>query len=246
MNERVVLVLADPGIRRLLRRCLCARGYTVVDLAGGSELDQVMKRHTVHVVVLDDLAWCSPFRLQWPQVPLLIISPVAEEREKVRALDLGADDYLTQPFDQEEFLARLRAHRRRARMQAEGVFWTPESEVLRSQDGLMTLDVVRRLVHVGQQVVHLSPQECSLLWVLMLHQGRVVSHQTLLQRVWGSDYADEANYLHVYMSQLRRKVEPEPAHPRYLLTCTRIGYVFQCPDMCAFPPTGREEHVNWR
>ncbi len=124
MNERVVLVLADPGIRRLLRRCLCARGYTVVDLAGGSELDQVMKRHTVHVVVLDDLAWCSPFRLRWPQVPLLIISPLTEEREKVRALDLGADDYLTQPFDQEEFLARLRAHRRRTRMREEGVFWT--------------------------------------------------------------------------------------------------------------------------
>jgi two-component system, OmpR family, KDP operon response regulator KdpE len=230
MHVNVGLVEADPGARRLLRRQLDANGYTVVGLAaGGNELDHMMSRQNIHLLLLDDPALCAHLRLRWPRLPLIIVSTVTEEREIVRALDVGADDYLTRPFDQDEFLARIRAHLRRARMTEEGVFWTPDQEVLRSQDGTMTLDVARRQVHVREQEVRLSSQECALLRLLMLHQGRVVPQRTLLQQVWGPAYTEEANYLRVYMRQLRRKLEPEPAHPRYLHTEPRIGYVFSSP-----------------
>ncbi len=160
-----------------------------------------------------------------PQVPIIVLSAVTEEKQKVRALDLGADDYLTKPFSNDELQARVRACLRRA--QVTEVTSEREPEELCSEDGYLYMNTARRMVRAGENEVRLTPTEFELLRQLMLYAGKVLTHRSLLRAVWGPEYGEEADYLRVYVRQLRLKVEVEPSRPRYILTEPGIGYVFR-------------------
>src|SRR5207302_4404137 len=155
----------------------------------------------------------------WSSAPILVLSAVGEEAEKVAALDAGADDYVTKPFSVEELLARLRAALRRS---------VPEREPV-LEIGELRLDLQKRLVTVGDRAVSLTPTEYELLRLLAEKEGKLLTHPTILQRVWGLAYSRESNYLHVYVSHLRRKIEPDPARPRYILTEPGVGYRLVTP-----------------
>ena len=150
----------------------------------------------------------------WTEAPVIVLSAVGEEREKVAALDAGADDYVTKPFSVDELLARLRAVLRRS---------VPSHEPVIDVGGLR-IDVAERVVTQGGERVKLTPHEFDLLRVLAQHRGKLLTHRMLLREVWGPAYQVEAHYLHVYVSHLRRKIEPDPSSPRYLLTEPGAGY----------------------
>jgi two-component system KDP operon response regulator KdpE len=150
----------------------------------------------------------------WSSVPILVLSAVGEETEKVAALDAGADDYVTKPFGGDELLARLRAALRRS-----GASTLPVVEV-----GELRLDLEKRLVTVGGRAVSLTPIEYDLLRLLAENEGKLLTHPTILREIWGPAYGEESNYLHVYVSHLRRKIEPDPARPRYILNQPGVGY----------------------
>jgi two-component system KDP operon response regulator KdpE len=162
---------------------------------------------------------------KFAQTPIIVLSAVTEEKQKVTALDRGADDYLTKPFSNDELQARVRACLRRAR--AHEITNQREPAVLVSEDEYIYMDSARRQVRVGGQEVRLTPTEFELLRQLMLHAGKVLTHRSLLRAVWGPEYGEEADYLRVYVRQLRLKVESEPSHPKYILTEPGIGYVFR-------------------
>ena len=155
----------------------------------------------------------------WSDAPILLVSAVGDEEEKVAALDAGADDYVTKPFAIAELLARLRAALRRV-----GPAGEPVIEV-----GALRIDLERSLVTVDGEPVHLTPREFKILRLLGQNEGKLLTHRTILREVWGPAYGDESNYLHVYLSQLRRKIEPDPASPRYLLTEAGAGYRLVAP-----------------
>jgi two-component system KDP operon response regulator KdpE len=229
MKMKVVALDADPSMQHLLRRLLTREHYEVVSIGQSVSVMEIILQQKPHLLLLDTPDLCPQIRQQWPYVPVIVLSAVAEEQQKVRALDLGADDYVTKPFDSEELLARVRAHLRRAQMQAAGTSHPSEPEVFTSDDGNISLDVARRLVRVGGQPVQLTPTEFELLRQLMLHEGKVLTHRMLLRNIWGPEYGEESDYLRVYIRQLRCKVEEEPAHPHYILTEPRVGYKFQPP-----------------
>jgi two-component system KDP operon response regulator KdpE len=166
---------------------------------------------------------------KWAQTPIIILSARTEEKQKVQALDLGADDYLTKPFSSEELLARVRACLRRATALTASSTNADHSQrplVLSSYDGYITMDIDRRQVRAGNQDVRLTPTEFELLYQLMRHAGKVLTHRILLRSVWGPEYGEEADYLRVYVRQLRLKVERDPSRPRYILTEPGVGYFF--------------------
>jgi two-component system, OmpR family, KDP operon response regulator KdpE len=158
---------------------------------------------------------CRELR-QWTQAPVLILSAVGEEREKVAALDAGADDYVTKPFGVDELLARLRATLRRAAPTGEPVI----------EIGDLRIDLEKRAVFRDGELLQLTPHEFSLLRLFALNEGKLLTHQTILREVWGAAYQKESHYLHVYVSQLRRKIEPDPSRPSHLLTEPGAGYRF--------------------
>jgi two-component system KDP operon response regulator KdpE len=158
----------------------------------------------------------------WSQVPIIVLSAHAEERDKVQALDAGADDYLTKPFGMEELLARVRAALRRATAQA------GDDPIL--DFGTLKIDLTAHVVTVNAEEIRLTPTEYELLRVLATNAGKVMTHQMLLTRVWGPASEDSTNYLRVYINQLRRKIELDSSRPRYLLTDPGIGYRFRSPD----------------
>ncbi len=229
MTAAHILVIDDElPIRRLLRSSLSERGYRVTAVATGDEgIDAAATDPPAAVVLdlglpdMDGLEVCRELR-QWSDVPILILSARYDEMEKVRALDLGADDYLTKPFGTQEFLARIRvALRRMERRQA-----TPALIAA----GDLCIDLARRQVTCGGADVRLTPTEYALLTALATNAGRVLTYQWLLQHAWGSGYEDNVQNLHVFISQLRRKIEPQPARPRYILTEPGIGYRFSTAD----------------
>ena len=167
---------------------------------------------------MSGLEVCRELR-EWSPAPILVLSARTSEQEKVAALDLGADDYVTKPFGVAEVLARIRAALRRAG----GI--GPGEPVFTA--GALRIDFGRRLVTVGESEVHLTPTEYSLLKLLASNPDRVLTHGMLLRSVWGSEYGDEAHYLRVFIRQLRQKIEPEPSRPRYLLTEPGVGYRFR-------------------
>jgi two-component system, OmpR family, KDP operon response regulator KdpE len=150
----------------------------------------------------------------WSTVPVIVLSVVGDESEKVEALDAGADDYVTKPFGIDELLARLRAAMRRVDTAAEPVL----------DVGELRVDLEKRAVWFAGEPVQLTPHEFELLRLLALNEGKLLTHATILREVWGRAYADESHYLHVYVSQLRRKLEPDPSRPRYILTVPGAGY----------------------
>lgn len=232
-GKRILVVDDEPSIQRILRRNLTMSGYEVLIAADGNQAVEMVQLHQPDLVLLDlclpgdlnGLDVCVRVRQLSPQLPIIVLSAVAEERQKVEALDLGADDYLTKPFSNDELQARVRVCLRR--VQTVETTSENEPEELRSDDGYLYMNVVRRMVRAGESEVRLTPTEFELLRQLMRYAGRVLTHRSLLRAVWGPEYGEEADYLRVYVRQLRRKVEVEPSRPRYILTEPGIGYVFR-------------------
>ncbi len=225
MSGRRVLVVDDePQIRRALRVGLTGHGYEVDLAASGEEALDLLAVAPPDVVILDlmlpglsGLEVCRQLR-EWSQVPVIVLSAKGEEHDKVEALDLGADDYLTKPFGMDELLARIRAALRRAAGE-------PASPVLES--GELKLDQARRLVTSREREIHLTPTEYEMLRYLMANAGKVVTHRALLRTVWGPGYEGASQTLRVFIAQLRRKIEPDPARPSYIRTEPGVGYRFR-------------------
>jgi two-component system, OmpR family, KDP operon response regulator KdpE len=219
---RVLVIDDEPQIRRFLRTSLSAHGYHVIEAACGKEAIVKMTTERPDIVILDlglpDMDGLDIIRRvrEWSTIPVIVLSVRGREDEKIAVLDGGADDYVTKPFNMGELLARIRAALRR-RLQAE-----VEEPVFRSAG--LTVDLVRRVVLVDDGEVKLTPKEYDLLRVLVIHAGKVVTHQHLLREVWGPASVYETHYLRVYIGQLRQKIEPDPAQPRYILTEPGVGY----------------------
>jgi two-component system, OmpR family, KDP operon response regulator KdpE len=221
-GQRVLVVDDEPHILRALETTLRGAGYDVDTAATGESALTQAAVHPPDAVILDLVLpgksgadVCRELR-QWTQAPVLILSAVGEEREKVAALDAGADDYVTKPFGVDELLARLRASLRRASASGEPVI----------EIGDLRIDLEKRAVFRDGELLQLTPHEFSLLRLFALNEGKLLTHQTILREVWGAAYQKESHYLHVYVSQLRRKIEPDPSRPSHLLTEPGAGYRF--------------------
>ena len=233
-GKRILVVDDESSIQRILKRNLTMSGYEVLVAGDGKQAVEVARLHQPDLILLDlwlpgeidGLGVCMRVR-QWTQTPIIILSARTEEKQKVQALDLGADDYLTKPFSNEELQARVRACLRRAAGVVEAESLGPRPELLVSEDGLISIDVMRRHVVVNGIEIKLTPTEFQLLLQLMLHAGKVMTHRNILRTVWGPEYGEEADYLRVYIRQLRRKIELEPSQPRYIITEPGVGYVFR-------------------
>ncbi|HUZ16486.1 MAG TPA: response regulator transcription factor [Gaiellaceae bacterium] len=220
MSARVLVVDDEPQILRALRTSLRGAGYEVETAETAEQALTLLAANPPDAVVLDlvlpdasGIEVCRELRT-WSSAPVIVLSVVGDETEKVAALDAGADDYVTKPFGIEELLARLRAALRRVDAPAEPVVVIGE----------LRIDLEKRAVSVGGKPVQLTPHEFSLLRVLARNPGKLLTHTMLLREVWGRGYGEESHYLHVYVSQLRRKLEPDPARPRYILTEPGAGY----------------------
>jgi two-component system, OmpR family, KDP operon response regulator KdpE len=220
----VVLIEDESEIRRFLRATLLDHGYRLFEGATGEEGLREAEVRQPDIIVLDlglpDMDGLEAIRRlrEWTAVPIIVLSARGQDRHKVAALDGGADDYVSKPFSVEELLARMRVSLRHAertvREVGEPIF----------QSGELQVNVTERRVLVSGQEVHLTPIEYRLLTTLVRHAGKVATHRQLLKEVWGRPYGEQPHYLHVYMAQLRRKIEARPAQPRYLLTEPGVGY----------------------
>jgi two-component system KDP operon response regulator KdpE len=217
---RVLVVDDEPQILRALQMSLRGAGYEVDTATTGAQALTAAAVDPPDAVILDlvlpdgrGTEVCRELRT-WTSVPVIILSVVGDEAEKVAALDAGADDYVTKPFGVDELLARLRAALRRVDGESE-----PVREV-----GELRVDIAGREVTFGGRSVQLTPHEFTFLSLLVRNEGKLLTHKAILEEVWGHAYADESHYLHVYVSQLRRKLEPDPARPRYILTEPGVGY----------------------
>ena len=223
--HRILVVDDEPQILRALRTNLRGAGYDVVTAETAEAALAEAAMRAPDAVILDLLLpdargtdVCRELR-RWSTVPIIVLSAVGDEKEKVAALDAGADDYLTKPFGIDELLARLRAALRRVAQPAE-----PVVEI-----GDLRVDLERRAAFVGGEPVQLTPHEYGMLALFARNPGKLLTHRTILQEVWGPGYGEESHYLHVYVSQLRRKIETDPTRPRYLITEPGAGYRFVDP-----------------
>jgi two-component system KDP operon response regulator KdpE len=217
---RVLVVDDEPQFLRALQTNLRGAGYEVVTATTAQEALSSAALQPSEAIILDLLLpdgrgtdVCRELR-RWTDAPIILVSAVGDEAEKIAALDAGADDYVTKPFAIGELLARLRAALRRARPPGE-----PRLEI-----GELVIDLDKRSVQVAGAPIHLTPHEFELLRVLAQNEGRLLTHKTILREVWGPAYQQESSYLHVFVSQLRRKLESDPARPRYILTEPGAGY----------------------
>lgn len=230
MSAGKILVVDDePQIRRVMRVTLTGRGYEIIDARSGEQALAVFREHLPDLVLLDlnmpgigGLETCRQLRAG-SEVPIIILTVRNTEEEKVQALDAGADDYITKPFGMQELLARIRAALRRAPA-------APGAGPRRFSAGDLEIDFEARDVRLRGKPVRLTPKEFQLLRHLITHMGKPVSHRELLQSVWGPDYGDESDYLRVHITHLRKKIEPDPARPQYILTEPWVGYRFSLPD----------------
>ena len=227
MEHKHILVVDDePQITRVLRTSLSSHGYDIRVANDGETALEIMKDWSPDLVItdlampnMDGLELCRRLRTK-TQIPIIVLSVRGEERTKVKALDAGADDYVTKPFGMEELLARIRAALRH-QLQAQG-----ERPIFKLGD--LSVDLVRRIVRIGGEDVKLSPKEYELLRLLIQHAGKVLTHKFLLKELWSTSI--DPQYLRVYVRQLRNKIEPNPARPQYILTETGIGYRLKAPD----------------
>jgi two-component system KDP operon response regulator KdpE len=224
---RVLVIDDEPPIRKLLRVGLSAHGYQIVEASNGKMALNLLSEQTPDLVILDlglpDMQGhelLRTMRARNDSVPIVVLSSRDDETGKVQALDSGADDYVTKPFGMDELLARMRAALRH-QLQLHG-----ERPIFRVGD--LSVDLVRRIVKVGDKEIKLSPKEYELLRVLVQHAGKVLTHRYLLSQLW-SDLTD-AQYLRVYVRQLRQKIEADPERPQYILTETGVGYRLRAPD----------------
>ena len=228
-GARILVVDDEIEIVRALQRSLVAHGFEVFTAGSGEEALEEIASHRPDLMLLDlglpgmsGLEVCKKVREQ-SNLPIIILSVKDAERDKVQALDLGADDYVSKPFGMNEVLARIRvALRHAAQVQSgtEPIFIA----------GPLKVDFGQRLVQVNGKEVKLTPTEYDLLKVLIKNNGKIMTRRMLLSQVWGTAYGAESHYLHVYVGQLRRKIEPDPAHPRFILTVSGVGYRFHGDD----------------
>ena len=231
MNQslRILVVDDEPQIARVLRRSLAARGYEVQVAIEGEEALEIFNAWAPDLIITDlsmpnmgGLELCRRVRAA-SQAPIIVLSAWGEERAKVETLDAGADDYVTKPFGIDELLARVRATLRRAPA-------TADQQVKVLQVGDFLADLESRSVKVHGVETHLTPKEYELLVYLIRHPNKALTHRALLCAVWGDDYIEQTEYLRVFIGQLRKKIEPDPAKPRYILTEPWIGYRFNTED----------------
>jgi two-component system KDP operon response regulator KdpE len=237
--KRILLAEDEAVLRDFVNRNLRARGFTVLEASNGLEALAVFEREDPHLLILDimmprmdGLEVCRRVR-EYSSVPIIVLTALDTESDKVAALDLGADDYLTKPFGVEELLARVRAVLRRT--QGERQATTAMSPNGIRQFGDLEIDADGHIVRLRGSEVRLSPTEFALLKELAFNAGKVLTHRMLLQSVWGPEYGEESEYLRVYINRLRHKLEADPANPRYLLTEPAVGYRFASPKN-EYPP----------
>jgi two-component system KDP operon response regulator KdpE len=228
---RVLVIDDEPEIRRAIQAGLAAAALVVEWAPTGAQGLELVARWHPDVVILDlflpDMDGLEVLRQlrQWSTVPIIVLSVRASDQDKITALELGADDYLTKPFSMGELLARIRvAFRHTAQLAGSA------SNAVLFRTGELVIDFERRQVTVEGAVVHLTHTQYEVLKYLAMNAGRVVTHRTLLRAVWGPQYEQNAHYLRIFIGQLRRKIEPDPSHPRYLLTDPGIGYRLQHAD----------------
>ncbi|MBS1855059.1 MAG: response regulator transcription factor [Acidobacteria bacterium] len=222
---RILVVDDEPQIRRVMRMTLGGQGYEIVEARSGEEALQRFRDELPDLVLLDlnmpgmgGLETCRQLRSN-SETPIIVLTVRNTEDEKVQALDAGADDYVTKPFGMKELLARIRAALRRAPS-------APGAGPQTFKSDFLEVDFERRAVQAGGRAVRLTPKEFELLRYLIAHRGHPVPHRELLQAVWGPDYGDQTDYLRVFITTLRKKIEPEPSSPRYVLTEPWVGYRF--------------------
>jgi len=222
-KSRVLVVDDEPQITRVLRTVLTSQGYQVqtategeTALANFSEWRPELVITDLYMPHMDGIELCKRIR-SLSNVPIIVLSVKGEERAKVEALDSGADDYVTKPFGTDELLARVRAALRRG---------TTDTDVDVFEVGDFKVDLGSRRVHAGGQEVRLTPKEFDLFVYMARHPNRVITHRTLLEAVWGEASQEQPEYLRVFMGQLRKKLEPDPSNPRYLVTEPWVGYRF--------------------
>ena len=228
---RILVVDDEPQIRRVMRAALSATGYEVSDARSGEEAVEKLGDERFDLILLDvnlpgmsGMDACRVIRRETlvPDVPIIMLTVRNAEKDIVEALDAGADDYVVKPFGTPELLARIRAALRRAPLPQDSA---PQRISLKDVE----VDFLSRQVTVRGRNVRLTPKEFDLLRYLATHPNKVIAHRELLQGVWGPDYGDEVEYLRVFVNQLRKKIEPQPAKPRYLLTEPWVGYRLNLP-----------------
>jgi two-component system KDP operon response regulator KdpE len=226
-SARILIVDDDPQIRRVLRTAFVAQGYEILDARNGEEALEKLRDAKVDLIVLDmnmpgmsGLETCRTIR-STSDVSIIMLTVRDAEADKVEALDAGADDYITKPFSSPELLARIRAALRRSPQ------LSSDMQVVRFDDVEINFNL-RRVV-VGNREARLTPKEFDLLQYLVSHPNVPIPHTKLLQSVWGPDYGNEVEYLRVFVNQLRKKIEKDPSHPKYLVTEPWVGYRFRFP-----------------
>jgi two-component system, OmpR family, KDP operon response regulator KdpE len=239
-NERILIVDDEPQIRRVMKTALASTGYEVYEARSGEEALESLRADNPDLILLDmnmpgmgGMAACREIRAVC-EVPIIILSVRDGEQDKIAALDAGADDYITKPFSVNELLARIRANLRR--------FAGPATEETIVISDKFSIHIPARQVVVDGNVVRLTPKEFDLLRYLISNANKPIPHRKLLQTIWGPDYGDEVEYLRVFVSQLRKKIEPDHAHPRYIKTEPWIGYRFVMPQNNSTKPGVEPEH----
>ncbi len=225
-KSRILIIDDEVEIVRALQRSLVAHGYEVMVVDNGEKALDAVEQHRPDLLLLDlglpgmsGLEVCKTLRARSPLPPIIIISVKNKEREKVHALDLGADDYVSKPFGINEVLARIRVALRHAAYLP--VVDEPEITI-----GPLVVNLKQRTVTLHEQEIKLTPTEYDLLKIFISHRGKIVTQKMLLTQVWKSDTGAKAHYLHVYVGHLRKKIEPDPSHPRFLQTISGVGYRF--------------------
>jgi two-component system, OmpR family, KDP operon response regulator KdpE len=225
MTAKILVVDDEPQIRRVMKMALTAEDYFVLAAKSASEAFEKMREDRFDLILLDvnmpginGLEACSEIR-STSEIPIIMLTVRNAEKDKIAALDAGADDYVTKPFSMPELLARIRANLRRSTL---STLSGPAAITF----GDVEINLNTRHIYVKGRDVRFTPKEFDLLHYLAIHPETTIPHGKLLQAVWGPDYGNEIEYLHVFVNQIRKKIEPDPAHPRHLLTELRIGYRF--------------------
>jgi two-component system KDP operon response regulator KdpE len=225
-SAKILIVDDEPQIRRVLLTTLTSQGYTVSEARSGDEALEQLRQDRPDLILLDvnmpgrsGLETCREIR-STSDIPIIMLTVRNSERDKVQALDAGADDYVVKPFGSEELMARIRAALRRA---------APAESLPPFLSADLKIDFEKRTVFVKGEPVRLTPKEFELLRHLVANQGKAIPHRRLLQAVWGPDYGEETEYLRVFINQLRKKIEPDPGNPRYIHTEPWVGYRFERP-----------------